>query len=101
MNGTTSTAVARTRIADDRGRANETRRRHPATHAGLPSGRWTGGLGGLATVLAACALFASIPTMAGVPAATDGLPRPMPAPAPAAVTDFPEHPAAMPRAPRS
>lgn len=93
MNATRSMAVARARIADDRQWANEARQqRHPATHVGLElRGRWTGRLGAFATVLAACALFASIPTMAGVPAPTDVQPRPMPAPAPLAVADFPEH----------
>jgi hypothetical protein len=55
------------------------------------SQRWTGRLGAFATLLAAAALFASMPAMAGAPATTDGQPRPMPAPAPLALAEFPEH----------
>jgi hypothetical protein len=93
MNATTSMAVAKARIADDRRWTKQARQQpHPATCAALQrAGRWSGRLGAFATVLAGCALFASIPTMAGVSVAPDGQPRPMPAPAPLAVADFPEH----------
>ena len=95
VNATTSMAVASARIADDRRWANEVRQeRHREPRASLqPRGRWTGRLGAAATVLAACALFASIPTMAGAPVATDGQPRPMPAPAPLSLEGSLVHPA--------
>ena len=84
MDATTVMAVATGRLDDDRRWANEARKPRPTpTPAGLQTReRWTGRLGALATVVAACALFASIPSMAGAPAATDVQPRPMPAPAP-------------------
>ena len=93
MDATTSITVAKAQLDDDRRWASEAGRpRRPATHnRPLRRGRWTGRLGALATVVAACALFASVPAMAGAPAATDGQPRPMPAPAPVAMADFPEH----------
>ena len=55
------------------------------------SPRWTGRLGAVATLLAAAALFASLPAMAGAPVTTHGQPRPLPAPPPVAVADLPEH----------
>lgn len=42
-------------------------------------------------VLLAAMLLVAIPLMARVPAATDLEPRPLPAPRPVAVADFPEH----------
>lgn len=42
-------------------------------------------------LLLAVLLLAAIPTMAHVPAATDIEPRPMAAPVPLAMADFPEH----------
>jgi hypothetical protein len=53
--------------------------------------RWTGRISAVATLLAAGLLLASLPAIAGAPAAIDGQPRPMPAPAPVAMADFPEH----------
>lgn len=53
--------------------------------------RWTGRMGAVATVLAGCLLLASLPAMAGAGAPTKVEPRPMAAPAPLAVADFPGH----------
>ncbi len=93
MNATTSMAVAKARIADDRQWANQSRQqRHPATPAALqPRGPWISRLSAAATLLAASLLLASLPAMAGTPVSTDSEPRPMPAPAPLARADFPEH----------
>ena len=88
MDTTTVMAVATGQLEDDRRWANEARQARPTpTRASLQTReRWTGRLGAVAGVLAACALMASIPAMAGAPALNDVQPRPLPAPAP--MVDF-------------